>query len=353
MSKGYRLLTENIKSRVNPEHIYLQKSFSDELASISYSDVLVYIRFAMKGVEPEYTQTSKRAGENVKKHLEPLNDVEFKYQGSVMSNTHIKAYSDIDLVAISSKFYTWDNTDAERYISEEEYRSKLSTSYLNKLIQQKQNFNPYQGDLLKDLQTLRSESENILKSKYSICDVDQPKCINIKNQDLNRKVDIVIANWYDDVRSIIYDRGENRGIQIYNKHTNSRETPDYPFVSIEKINERGNSTNGRLKKMIRFIKNVKADSDLDIELSSFDINAICYDISPSKYQNSTFIELIPVIYSQLQSLCTNSSHANDLVSVDEREYIFRNNQSKLQNVKKVLSEVQSIYLDLKKVNQYV
>ena len=119
MNKGYRLLAENIKSRVNPEHIYLRKPFSDELASISYSDVLVYIRFAMKGVEPEYTQISKRAGENVKKHLEPLNDVEFKYQGSVMSNTHIKAYSDIDLVAISSKFYTWDNTDAERYISEE------------------------------------------------------------------------------------------------------------------------------------------------------------------------------------------------------------------------------------------
>ncbi|RAJ92231.1 nucleotidyltransferase-like protein [Larkinella arboricola] len=353
MNKGYRTLTEGIKNRNNPENFIPQRSFREELSSIEYSDVLVYIRYAMKGVEPAYTQVSKQAGENVKSHLKPLEDVEFQFQGSVMTNTHIKAYSDIDLLVISSKFYTWDKSESEKYINENDFRSRLDTNSINKLIYEQNNFSLYQGDFIADLKKLRSDSEYILKSKYVICNINEPKCIKIKNQDLNRSVDVVVANWYDDIRSVIYDKGVNRGIQIFNKSTNDREDPDYPFVSIKRINERGNLTNGRIKKMIRFLKNIKSDSSLEINLNSFDINAICYDIEPAKYQNASFLELVPIVISQLNSICTNPSHAERIVSVDEREYIFKYRQSKLKEVQKVLSEIQSIYLDLKKVIQNV
>ena len=107
MAKNYRQLTESIKGRINPENFALRKSFSDELATVSYSEVLTYIRVAMKGVETEYTKKSKDAGERVKDHLsKKIGDVTFKYQGSVMTDTHIKGYSDIDLLTISEKFYT-------------------------------------------------------------------------------------------------------------------------------------------------------------------------------------------------------------------------------------------------------
>ncbi|KAA6335105.1 hypothetical protein EZS27_016641, partial [termite gut metagenome] len=79
MAKNYKLLTESIKGQLNPENFVLRKSFSDELATISYSDVLTYIRFAMKGVESEYTQKSMEAGEWIKKHLASLSNVTFKY----------------------------------------------------------------------------------------------------------------------------------------------------------------------------------------------------------------------------------------------------------------------------------
>lgn len=36
---------------------------------------------------------------------------EFKYQGSVPSNTHIRYHSDIDLLVIIDKFETVENTD--------------------------------------------------------------------------------------------------------------------------------------------------------------------------------------------------------------------------------------------------
>ena len=71
-------------------------------------------------------------------------------------------------------------------------------------------------------------------------------------------MDIVIANWYDNVTAVLRDKDSDfRGIQVYNKELNSKGDPDYPFLSIKRINDRSSKTNGRLKKMIRFLKNIK------------------------------------------------------------------------------------------------
>lgn len=349
MAKNYKALTESVKSRINPENLIFEKSFRDELSSISYRDVLVYIRLAMKGVEPEYTQCSKDAGERVKDHLRSnLSDVTFQYQGSVMTNTHIKAHSDIDLLTISDKFYTYDRAAVTEIVNSVEKRNRFSTTSIQKL-ENEVNTSNYTGDSLDDLRNLRIDSERTLSEVYSVCDVTLPKAIKIKNLNLNREVDIVIANWYDDVTSIINSKGDYRGVQIYHKDTHSKGNHDYPFLSIKRINDRGNETNGRLKRMIRFLKNVKADSDSEIDLSSFDINAICYDIPANRYQTLTSLELVPVIYHQLASIDTNETHANDIVSVDGREYIFRNNPQKLNNIRTLFGELLGIYQDYTKV----
>ncbi|WP_090388961.1 hypothetical protein [Niabella drilacis] len=346
MPKNYRQLTESVRNRINPEHRALTKAFSDELSTISYSDVLVFIRTAMKGVEPEYTQKSKDAGERVKEHLsKELSQVSFKYQGSVMTNTHIKAYSDIDLLTISEKFYQADNYEIRQILENSDRRAKYYSLSINKM-EKELNASSYQGNSLDDLRYNRTKSEEVLSEVYSICDTSKPKSIKIENLSLKREVDIVIANWYDDVKSVINDKGEYRGIQIYNKEKHQRENADFPFLSIMRINERGNETTGRVKKMIRFIKNIKALSDHEIKLSSFDINAVCYDIGIEKYKSLSFYQLVPVIYNQLKSICENKTHSDNIVSVDGREYIFRYNSEKLKNLKLVLNELQSIYLDL-------
>ena len=102
------------------------------------------------------------------------------------------------------------------------------------------------------------------------------------------------------------------------------------------------------KKMIRFLKNIKADSELEIKLTSFDFNAICYDIETYKYSNKSFYELVPIIYLQLKSLSDNIEHSNKLKSVDDNEYIFRNDSAKLNSLRNLISEIDSILLDLKK-----
>jgi hypothetical protein len=347
MAKNYRQLTESIRGRINPENFAYKKTFSDELSTISYSDVLTYIRLAMKGVEPEYTQKSRDAGERVKEHLlKELKDVTFKYQGSVMTDTHIKGYSDIDLLTICEKFYQPDNYAIKQLLDNPERRAKFYDSSIVKL-QREVDSTTYTGDSLDDLKKLRLDSERILSDVYSNCDTSKPKAIKIKNLSLNRDVDIVIANWYDDITSVINDKGDFRGIQVYNKDSNLRENADYPFLSILRINERSSETNGRLKKMIRFLKNLKANSDHEIDLSSFDINAICYDIKTYEYQNLSFYELVPVIYNQLKNISSSQTKSDDIISVDGREYIFRYNSVKLENLKKLLAEVEGIFLDLR------
>lgn len=343
----YRQLAQNVQNRLNPdkEALLERKIFSD--LSDASTDILKYIKLAMRGVEPEYTQKSKEAGERVKDHLRPLSNVTFKYQGSVMTNTHIKGSSDIDLLTICDKFYSWDRVGIESVLNSYIEKSNYSINAINKLEKEVQNFSPYLGTPTDDLRQNRLDSENILQQKYIHCDISNGKSIKIKNLSLKRDVDIVTASWYDNVNSVINDKDVDfRGVQVYDKNKNERLPVDYPFLSIKRINERGNETNDRLKKMIRFLKNIKADSNQNIDLSSFDINAICYDIDTSKYISKSYYELVYTIYLQLDSICKNKTHSDRIVSVDGKEYIFRNNENKLSNLKKLMAEITTVFVDL-------
>nr|WP_294948795.1 hypothetical protein [uncultured Mucilaginibacter sp.] len=344
---NYRALAESAQFLQNPDRIALSKSFSDELSSISYSDVLYYVRIAMNGVDETYTQRSKDAGEKVKNHLinGGLKDVSFAYQGSVMTNTHIKGYSDIDLLAMSEKFYSRDISEVNRILQDPVRKQSYHIPQINSLITE-QNLSVYQGSSLEDLLLLRLNSETILSGVYSIHDLTKPKSIKIHNTNLKRDVDIVVANWYDDIRSIVNGRGENRGIQIYNKELHQVGNADYPFLSISRINSRSSQTSGRLKKMIRFLKNLKAKSTLAIGLNSFEFNAICYDIAPTKYQTLTYYQLVYVLYQQIHALASSAYLADNLLSVDGSEFVFRGKPSKLESLKNLLIEIQAIYIDL-------
>ena len=98
--------------------------------------------------------------------------------------------------------------------------------------------------------------------------------------------------------------------------------------------------------MIRFLKNIKADASVNIELTSFDINAICYDIDILEYHNSYYLDLVRVLWLKLYHLCQNELEANNLKSVDGTEYIFRNKPSKLESLKLLHNEVLQIYKDI-------
>ena len=92
---------------------------------------------------------------------------------------------------------------------------------------------------------------------------------------------------------------------------------------------------------------MKADASVNIDLTSFDINAICYDINIEEYRNSYYLDLVRILWLKLYHLCQNESEVNNLKSVDGTEYIFRYNPSKLENLKRLENEVWKIYNDIK------
>lgn len=356
MKKNYNVLLERLNSRMNPDKIFVTKSFSSELGSIPQRGIFLYIKKAMLGVEPEYTQNSKEAGRKVREKLErELNNVSFEYQGSVMTNTHIRGYSDIDLLTICEKFYTFDQNGINATLNDYQKIFQLDRFQIGRLQAAAGGGGYTQG--LSDLRSLRIDSERILNSNYLYVDDSKPKSIKVSVTNPKREVDVVIANWYKNANYYIQDDKTMLGIKVFVKGDTPGQdkelTPDYPFLSIARINGKDSEVNGRLKKMIRFLKTLKYDSDYtdNIKLTSFDFNAICYEVDASKYRDKDYLDLVAVVYIQLKSLANNPIHRNSLMSVDGYEPIFKNpdgseNTEKVQSLKIIITEIESVMSDI-------
>lgn len=351
MPKNYTQLIENVKKRSNPDFInestLFQKSFNDELGKLHSSglQILEYIKRAMQGVESRYTERTIEAGDKVKAHLIRNNStLDYKYQGSVMSNTHIKGYSDIDLIQITNSFYSHESIDRfnNRFNSDFSLSSAQRQKLLNVI-----SGTPYAGSVNADLRTVRNDAEIVLVSNYKYVDITKPKSIEVNPTNPDRLVDVVTASWYRTVESEINNDDDLKGIQIYDKDKNERLPVDYPFLKIRLLNERNNDVNGRLKKMIRFLKTLKADSEQDLKkFSSFDICSVCYNIPTYNYSSSAYYELVFVLYQEFKKILENESYRNSIVSIDGTEYIFKNKPEKVKLLALLFAELESVYKDL-------
>ena len=341
---NYSSRINNLKARYNPDRTQLfeNRVFSETSGLIG--DTQKYVRMAMMAVDDDYTQKSKQAGEAAKGHLSKvLTDVDYRYQGSVMTDTHIKGASDIDLLVLCNKF---NHTDIGRVRSELNNISDHTYTELSNLRSYENRFSAYQGDCYSDLRTLRLQIEHVMQNTYDICDISKPKSVKITNQNLHRDVDVVTACWYDSYYYVLNGENEtDRAISIYNKETNNDKGPDYPFLSISRINRTSSSTNGRLKRLIRFLKNVRSDSDKSINLTSFDINAICYDIPITEYQNMDYKQMVSLVWSKMYHLWYDGK-ADQLTSVVGTEYVFKNKPEKVEALKLLEDEVYHIKCDL-------
>ena len=340
----YSQKLRKINNRYNPDSSMLveQRMFSGE--SLYDKDVARYVMRAMKAVDEEYTKRSKAAGEVVKQHLkELLTNVSYEYQGSVMTDTHIRGASDIDLLVLCDKFV---GTDIFKVREELAKTWKYNSYQLGRLCQFDNSFSQYEGNSFRDMAFVRTQIEKIMSRTYTICDISKPKAVKITNQNLHRDVDIVTSSWFQSLDYVLDGMPENkRGIKIYNKSTGFSEGPDYPFLSISRINQRSSDTNGRLKRMIRFLKNVRTDSEKDIPLTSFEINAICYSIPVQDYAQKEYKELVYILWYSMFHLW-NDGKQDELKSVVGDEYIFKDKPEKLAALKVLEDEVYKINKDL-------
>lgn len=349
MAKNYTNLIENVKRRTNPDSLneseFMDKTFSAELREVADKKVLEYIKRAMRGVEPRYTERTIEAGNKVKQYLKNNNSsLDYKFQGSVPSNTHIVGYSDIDLVQITNSFYYHEGKS--NFTTKYNTTHSLNESQRIRLLEVI-NGTPYLGDDNAELRKTRLEAESVLKSNYKYVDTSKAKSIEVKPTNPERTVDVVTAAWFKTIDSVITDDDDKKGIEVYDKINNTRLKVDYPFLKIKLLNAKDGAVNGRLKKMIRFLKNLKADSDFELkELSSFDISSICYNISESQYEGKAYYDLVIVLFLEFHKILENEIYRNSIKSIDGSEYVFRGKDEKVQKLRLLFRELYSVNQDL-------
>ena len=158
----------------------MEKLAEARLESFSVSESekdFKYLVDVMQPIDAEFTENTFREGERVRnqlnKHLPEDYLVEFEYQGSVTSDTHIKLHSDIDLLALNGCFVSLDKGAP--------------------------NSSPYRGNAKQELCDMRSDAATLLKRRFPEVDVDDSagKSICMEGGSLNRKIDVVVGNWWD------------------------------------------------------------------------------------------------------------------------------------------------------------
>ena len=108
MDKNFTRRIDSIRKRYNPdgERLIETRMFSDFEGE---TEARKYVHQAMKKVDDAYTRKVKETGNMVKTQLQKvLSNVEFDFQGSVMTETHILEASDIDLLVLTSEYQSTD-----------------------------------------------------------------------------------------------------------------------------------------------------------------------------------------------------------------------------------------------------
>ena len=243
---------------------------------------------------------------------------EFEYQGSVTNDTHIKSYSDIDLLAIAQSFWTLEPPQEPS--------------------------RPYLGDPVAHLKEIRTTSAQCMRDSFPAATVDDAgaKSIAISGGSLSRKIDIVPANWYDTNEFASSGARRHRAIQVLNVRTGER-VKNMPFMHNYLIEMRDRDTGGGLRKLVRLMKSLKYDSG-EVSLSSFDITAIGYNMP--EYQLSTVpggeISLLARLKMYLDDLVEDHDRREELRVPDNSRAVFEAGHATLAGLNELKTEVDDL-----------
>lgn len=326
MIKNYTQRLDKLKKRRTDD--LLEKSYlSESFSKAEFNESVKYALESMKPIDASYTQNTFLASEKVQANLTKGLDaknitVSYRHQGSVETDTSIKLHSDIDLLVITGKYHTLEPP-------------------MKPIIQ-------YTGDPLNDLKELRTASYSVLNNVYKQVDDSKAKAIQVFPTDPKRKVDVIIANWYHSVEYSNNSSNEKLiGIQIYNKEEHSRQA-DFPFLHISKVNEKDINANGGLKKLIRLLKTLKVDADYEINLTSFEITSMMYDMSLMSMIKSDHnsLLLLPAASNQLDKLITDKAYREGFLSPNGKELVFGVHTEKIVEIKKLKLELDELIQDI-------
>ncbi len=323
----YRL--DRLNSRRIDSDVVQAKLLNEAYRNIAQSDSVKYVIGAMQPIDPEYTKNTYLQGERVRNQLENrlTEKCEFKYQGSVTNDTHIKAKSDIDLLVIIDKFFT-----------------------LEKPQEPKQ---PYKGDPLQDLLDLRKESEDSLNQAFPQAAVDTKgsKSIAIEGGSLTRKIDVVPSNWHNTNKYAETGNEIYRGVQILDT-SGPRRLTNTPFLHNAWIDHKDREINEGFRKACRLMKSLKYDTE-KIDLSSYDIVSIAFNMTNHSLNmpRGRELELLSSCLDYCHNLQGNAVLRESIDVPDGHRKVFASGHATERGLDQLTAELEVLANDVLRENQ--
>ena len=329
ISKRYN----NLLNRRAPSLDRTVEAFSESFEHIS-GEYTKYLIGAIKPVDKKYTDRLIEQGDRVENQLQKrivdiYPDIEFRRQGSVSNLTHIKYYSDVDVLVIIDKFFTLEPPQVPQ--------------------------NPYKGEPKNDLLELRQKCYQELNLAFPKVNIDNTgsTSLSLEGGSLVCKVDVVPSNWYDTNDYSRYKLEHFRGIMILNKDEMERKK-NFPFLFNFRIDEKDKQCNSTVRMLIRLLKTLKADANEgnEVDLSSYDICSIAYRI-PNDFLYFKLNEPLDIIRNFLlwmEKIINDSNIRSSLKVVDDSRLIFNEN-NKLKDFKILANDLDELYNGAKAENQ--
>lgn len=324
---NYKQRLKNIQTR-KFDGALSESALSNSFDSYDMPENLKYLLESMRPIDKKYNDTTIQASDNVRNHLERELNLHFgrdyRTQGSVICGTNIQLHSDIDLLSIIARYF-----------------------YLPRNVAPS---NPYtESNPQIDIEQLRDQATKILRSKYDVVDTTGAKSIWIYNKNLKRKVDIVFAYWYNSEQYLQNNSEYYRGVQLYDFPVRERQNPDYPFAHIQNVNWKGDSTNDGSRRGIRLLKNLKADSDQNIDLSSFQVTTIVHSIDDIllHYRAGSEWKIAKAISEEMNTLIELPTYRRQVKSPNGVEYPLSEDKT-VQEIRKLKSDLDELLIDTAK-----
>jgi len=218
-----------------------------------------YLASAMAPIDSKYTERLRLQGTRVENQLKDRLGIyypylEFRRQGSVSNDTHIRYVSDVDVLAFPGLFVT------------------LQMPQPNPI--------PYQGSPEDDLLLFRAKARAELALAFPAVVVDDSgsTAIKLSGGSLACSVDVVPSSWYDTLEYARTRDETTRGVQVLNKDTRERVL-NFPFTFNHRLDLHDRARSGAARRIIRLVKTLKADLVEDskpVALSSYDICSFIY-----------------------------------------------------------------------------
>lgn len=309
-------------NRRNPDDV-ISKALYESLTVTSAQKDYQYMVDAMSPIEPRFTEITFEQGERVRnqlqEHLPAEILVEFDYQGSVTNDTHIKRHSDIDLLALHGCFACVD----------EGIVPSPSRPYAQSLA---------------DLVSMRAEAAQILKRKFPEVKVDDApgKSIRLEGGSLERTIDVVIGNWWDTEIWKQYNQKVVRGVRILNSKVPTT-IKNKPFLHNYRIDEKDKTT-GTLRKVIRLLKTLKYDADPELDISSYDIAGVAWNMSSAALTvgENDYLQLARNARAELKRFIDSDSLRNSLDVPNATRKVFGSDGASLDQLKALHKELDEL-----------